>query len=476
MSRVGADTTLLRATVTSGVVDVAGSVVLGVGALVAMALVDVWLLLLTVARGRRSASTVAVAGLPRGAAAVAAGAGGGRRDDGGRRAGAVGGAHHPGQRRHRPRGRRRSAAAPRRAYDAGVRVARLEALVVAGRLDRRPGRVPRRARRRRLPGGQRLDQRRATSSPSSSTCSCWSCRWARRSAPGPSCRPGWARWPASRRSSPWSRRTTTRPERAGAAVPGCRGRRPRRCSSSTTSRSPTPTARRCCAGSPSRCRPAAGWRWSGPSGAGKSTILALIEGFYPLSGGAVRWAGTDVRELPRAALRARLGLRRAGGAGAGRHACGTTCCSPAPDATDPELWAVLADVGLTDVVRRSPRGLDVAGRRRGRAAVRRRAPAAGDRPVAAGPPGAAAARRADRQPRRPQRGAAAGHARRGRRRPGAAGRGAPAVHRARQRPDRGARRAAGSSPAAPTRSWWTPARSTASWPPPSSWSERDDRP
>ncbi len=45
MSRVGADTTLLRATVTSGVVDVAGSVVLGVGAVVAMALVDVWLLL-----------------------------------------------------------------------------------------------------------------------------------------------------------------------------------------------------------------------------------------------------------------------------------------------------------------------------------------------------------------------------------------------------------------------------------------------
>jgi ATP-binding cassette subfamily B protein len=31
----------------------------------------------------------------------------------------------------------------------------------------------------------------------------------------------------------------------------------------------------------------------------------------------------------------------------------------APDATDPELWAVLADVGLTGVVQRSVRGLDV---------------------------------------------------------------------------------------------------------------------
>ena len=48
MSRVGADTTLLRATVTSGVVQVAGSAVVGIGALVAMALVDGWLLLVTV--------------------------------------------------------------------------------------------------------------------------------------------------------------------------------------------------------------------------------------------------------------------------------------------------------------------------------------------------------------------------------------------------------------------------------------------
>jgi ATP-binding cassette subfamily B protein len=45
----------------------------------------------------------------------------------------------------------------------------------------------------------------------------------------------------------------------------------------------------------------------GPSGAGKSTVLALVEGFYPLLEGTVRWAGTDVRELPRAALRARMG-------------------------------------------------------------------------------------------------------------------------------------------------------------------------
>ena len=45
----------------------------------------------------------------------------------------------------------------------------------------------------------------------------------------------------------------------------------------------------------------------GPSGAGKSTVLALVERFYDVTGGAVRLGGDDVRDLPRAALRASLG-------------------------------------------------------------------------------------------------------------------------------------------------------------------------
>jgi ATP-binding cassette subfamily B protein len=96
----------------------------------------------------------------------------------------------------------------------------------------------------------------------------------------------------------------------------------------------------------------------GPSGAGKSTVLALVEGFYPLGAGTVRWAGTDVRELPRAALRARLGYVEQEApvlAGSVRD----NLLLAAPGATDPELWAVLADVGLTAVVQRSARGLDV---------------------------------------------------------------------------------------------------------------------
>jgi ATP-binding cassette subfamily B protein len=97
----------------------------------------------------------------------------------------------------------------------------------------------------------------------------------------------------------------------------------------------------------------------GPSGAGKSTILALVEGFYPVDGGTVRWAGTDVRDLPRAALRARLGYVEQEApvlAGSVRD----NLLLAAPGATDPEMWAVLADVGLTGVVQRSSRGLDVA--------------------------------------------------------------------------------------------------------------------
>ena len=45
----------------------------------------------------------------------------------------------------------------------------------------------------------------------------------------------------------------------------------------------------------------------GPSGAGKSTVLALVERFYDVTAGTLRLGGVDVRDLPRADLRARLG-------------------------------------------------------------------------------------------------------------------------------------------------------------------------
>jgi len=96
----------------------------------------------------------------------------------------------------------------------------------------------------------------------------------------------------------------------------------------------------------------------GPSGAGKSTILALIERFYDVTGGSVRVGGHDVRELPRDALRAQLGYVEQEApvlAGTLRDNLRLT----APDATDAELLAALGEVNLGGLAQRSPDGLGV---------------------------------------------------------------------------------------------------------------------
>jgi ATP-binding cassette subfamily B protein/ATP-binding cassette subfamily C protein len=96
----------------------------------------------------------------------------------------------------------------------------------------------------------------------------------------------------------------------------------------------------------------------GPSGAGKSTVLALIERFYDVTGGAVRLDGVDVRDLPRDALRRRLGYVEQEApvlAGTLRENLRLT----APDADDTVLLAALAEVNLTGLAFRAPEGLDV---------------------------------------------------------------------------------------------------------------------
>jgi ABC-type multidrug transport system fused ATPase/permease subunit len=96
----------------------------------------------------------------------------------------------------------------------------------------------------------------------------------------------------------------------------------------------------------------------GPSGAGKSTILALIERFYEVAGGRITVDGTDVRDLPRAALRRRLGYVEQEApvlAGTLRDNLLLT----APDAGDARLLRVLDEVNLGALAERTPLGLDV---------------------------------------------------------------------------------------------------------------------
>lgn len=95
----------------------------------------------------------------------------------------------------------------------------------------------------------------------------------------------------------------------------------------------------------------------GPSGAGKSTVLALVERFYDVTGGAVLVDGADVRERPRLELRARLGYVEQDSpalAGTLRE----NLVLAAPGASEAEQLAVLAEVNLTGLVERTPLGLD----------------------------------------------------------------------------------------------------------------------
>ncbi|SJM47726.1 ABC transporter ATP-binding protein [Gulosibacter sp. 10] len=95
----------------------------------------------------------------------------------------------------------------------------------------------------------------------------------------------------------------------------------------------------------------------GPSGAGKSTTLALIERFYDPASGAIRFDGADLRSLDRAELRSRLGYVQQNAptlAGTIRD----NLLLGRPDASDDECAEVLRSVNLGDVLDRSPEGLD----------------------------------------------------------------------------------------------------------------------
>jgi ABC-type multidrug transport system fused ATPase/permease subunit len=95
----------------------------------------------------------------------------------------------------------------------------------------------------------------------------------------------------------------------------------------------------------------------GPSGAGKTTLFALMERFYEPDAGTIRFAGHDLADWPRAALRAQIGYVEQEApvlAGTLRQ----NLLYAAPEASEEALRSVLREARLEEVVARLPDGLD----------------------------------------------------------------------------------------------------------------------
>lgn len=96
----------------------------------------------------------------------------------------------------------------------------------------------------------------------------------------------------------------------------------------------------------------------GPSGAGKSSILSLIERFYDPVGGRILFEGADVKSMRRSHLRRHVAyVEQEAPVLAGTLAANLRL--GAPDVTDAELLAVLDEVGLGALIGRSSEGLEM---------------------------------------------------------------------------------------------------------------------
>lgn len=95
----------------------------------------------------------------------------------------------------------------------------------------------------------------------------------------------------------------------------------------------------------------------GPSGAGKSTLLALAERFYDVRGGSIEVGGTDIRKMSHGHLRAQIGyVEQEAPVLAGTIRDNLRLA--APEASDERLMEILRTVNLSDIAERSPLGLD----------------------------------------------------------------------------------------------------------------------
>lgn len=95
----------------------------------------------------------------------------------------------------------------------------------------------------------------------------------------------------------------------------------------------------------------------GTSGAGKSTIAQLLSRLYDVDSGAVRFSGTDVRDVSFAAMRQALGMVTQDG-----HLFHESIRSNLqlanPEATEDQIWDALRRARLEDLIRSLPDGLD----------------------------------------------------------------------------------------------------------------------
>ncbi len=95
----------------------------------------------------------------------------------------------------------------------------------------------------------------------------------------------------------------------------------------------------------------------GSSGAGKSTIAQLVSRLYDVDAGAVRLAGTDVRDLSAAAIRDAVGMVTQDGHLFHDSIRGNLLFAR-PGASEEELWDAVTRARLADLVRSLPDGLD----------------------------------------------------------------------------------------------------------------------
>ena len=95
----------------------------------------------------------------------------------------------------------------------------------------------------------------------------------------------------------------------------------------------------------------------GTSGAGKSTIAQLLSRLYDVDSGAVRFSGTDVRDVSFAAMRQALGMVTQDGH-LFHESIRSNLLLANPEATEDHIWDALGRARLEGLIRSLPDGLE----------------------------------------------------------------------------------------------------------------------